>query len=405
MAEETLVEELPELVTRDALELARDEMMALGDFAAAKPRAEELVEALRADDETQTRDLALALTKLCHVHRELKETDSAEGCFLESIELIESEEKFDPALVDPYRGLGRTLIDADRGAEAVAVLDQARHISRRNFGLFNAESQAEILDDQTDAYLSINDTVTARKLQRERVNIALRAYGVDDERTVPFRNQLAEYYKRSQMKASARRQYQRIIEVHEKQDGDNSPKTLQPLRQIVRLNLTLDDQGFARNQIVDVLEANPVLPAMEQAQSLATLGDWSMVYQSSSDKAFNYYRQAHEVLAATGQDSNSFFATPVVLDFIPPLTRVDERGPTKVPIAWGEITLEFGISERGRAYDVEVVTAEPADLMEGKFRRRILETHFRPRLVDGVAVAVDKARVTYPFRYYIGQEK
>ncbi len=115
-------------------------------------------------------------------------------------------------LVDPYRGLGRAYIKAARYPEAITASSQAQHISQRNLGLFNVE-QAPLLDDITTAYLGIGDTVEARKMQLERLDNAIRRFGADDQRVIPFRYQLAEYYQQSRLTVSAREQYARGAEV------------------------------------------------------------------------------------------------------------------------------------------------------------------------------------------------
>ena len=64
-------------------------------------------------------------------------------------------------------------------------------MSQRNLGLFNVE-QAPLIDDITTAYLGIGDTVEARRMQLERLDNAVRRFGADDPRVIPFRYQLAD---------------------------------------------------------------------------------------------------------------------------------------------------------------------------------------------------------------------
>ena len=55
--------------------------------------------------------------------------------------------------------------------------------------------------------------------------------------------------------------------------------------------------------------------------------------------------------------------------------------------------------------NVEIVAATPAGLMEDAYDRRIRETHFRPRLIDGAPLPTSGVRFTHNFRYYVAEEE
>ena len=74
-----------------------------------------------------------------------------------------------------------------------------------------------------------------------------------------------------------------------------------------------------------------------------------------------------------------------MLDFVPPLSPVD-RNERSRPYTWAEIVLEFDVSAAGLPSDVRVVTRDAStSSLQTRYSRRMRETHFRPRLVDGRA--------------------
>jgi tetratricopeptide (TPR) repeat protein len=121
-------------------------------------------------------------------------------------------------LLSPYRGLGRAYIRAGRYPDAITTLQTARDVSQRNLGLFNVE-QSPLLDDITTAYLGLGDTREAQRFQIERLDYAIKRFGATDQRVIPFRYHLADYYERSRLPTSARDQYTEVLKTQESQLG------------------------------------------------------------------------------------------------------------------------------------------------------------------------------------------
>jgi tetratricopeptide (TPR) repeat protein len=379
------------------LRSARNAFIDAQDFQGALGPARDLVERDESSgDPERPRDIAT----LGRVQAELGDFDAAELNYLQAVGLIqEAEGEFSVSLMDAYQGLGRNYIKSRRFTEAVAALDQARHISQRNLGLFNV-TQTSLIDDLTTAYLGLGDTVTAKQLQQERLENALRRFGEDDTQTIPFRYQLASYYEQSRLRSAARAQYEKIVTLIEQQRGADDPLLLRPLRALLRIELLLGDRDEAHARIVDIVGRNPDVDAMERALTLAALGDWSIAKEDAAT-ARGYYAEAYRLLAdGTDKSPRETFAKPETIDFIAPLSPVD-RGERAKPSGWGSIVLAFEVSADGRASNVSVVEAKPAGVMDASYSRRIRETHFRPRLVDGEPVATAGVRSTHYFRYYV----
>jgi tetratricopeptide (TPR) repeat protein len=385
------------------LRRARDTLVGVKDFTAALNPARQV---LAAQGEARDETYALDLLALARIQAELGELEEAETRFLEGIDLlIAAEGEFSIRLVEPYQNLGRSYIKAARYPEAITALEQAQHVSQRNLGLFNVE-QAGLLDDITTAYLGLGDTAEARRLQLERLENAVKRFGADDPRVFPFRYQLADYYQRSRMQISAREQYEQVLQSQETQLGSDHPALLSPLRQLVKVDLMTsqveDDDAYAR--LVSILNTSAGVDAVERGLSLAVLGDWATV---SGDPigARNYYKQAWDALSSKPDvDASAFFAEPVMLDFMAPLSAVD-RGARSRPYAWGSVVFEFDLSADGRPLNVQTIgTDAPLGPLATRYTRRLRETHFRPRLVAGEPVPLSGLQFTHYFRFYVNED-
>ena len=379
---------------------ARDMLITASDFGAALQSAEAIVES--ATDETDAA-YRTDLMRLARIQAELDMFADAEVNYLRAIELAEEADGTQSiTLVEPYQALGRAYLDERRFSEAITVFEHARDINQRNLGLFNVE-QTPLIDDTTLAYLGLGDTFAARELQLDRLDNAVRRFGADDPRVIPFHNRLAEYYQSSRLRISARDQYERILEIQQTQVGTDDPVLVATLRRLAAIELLLGDDDDAKARLVELLEDAAEDLGSERGLSLALLGDWAMVDEDFA-LAADYYRQAYAAFEADGEaDPAQLFANPQMIDFMPPLTRVD-LNRRSLPWAWGSIELAFDLSAEGRAWNVRIVGAEPSGLVESDYHRRLRETHFRPPLVDGMLVAVDDVRFTHFFRYYVDND-
>jgi hypothetical protein len=86
---------------------------------------------------------------------------------------------------------------------------------------------------------------------------------------------------------------------------------------------------------------------------------------------------------------------------VPPLSPVD-RNERSRPYTWAQIELEFDVSADGLPADMRVATRDSLTTsLQTRYSRRMRETHFRPRLVDGTPVATTNVRSTHYVRRYV----
>jgi tetratricopeptide (TPR) repeat protein len=390
-----------------AMRRARDAQIAGREFQSALKPAQDVIAAQQESphDVTYAADVAA----LGRIYAELRDIDAAESRYLEAITLIaKAEGEFTPTLIDVYRGLGRSYIRGARYPEAITTLETAQNISQRNLGLFNVE-QSPLLDDITTAYLGLGDTATAQKMQLDRLDNAVRRFGADDTRVIPFRYVLANYYERSRLPESASKQYAEVLKSQTTTHGDTDVTLLGPLRQIVKIDLLITQVSKPeyRDRLAMLLEHLPDADTVERGLSLAVLGDWATVANDPAG-ARAYYNQAWAALAPSPQfDVTSYFSAPTMIDFVAPLNPVD-RNTRSRPYAWTQIQFNFNVSPDGLPANVTIVglgdEQEPTPI-QSQYNRRLRETHFRPRLVAGNPVLTTNVKSTHYFRYYLEKEK
>ena len=389
-----------------SLRRARDVFIDVRDFSAALTPAQSVVDAQREQREPQ---YAADLAALGLIQAELRDTEDALGHLVDAIDLVETAEgSYSPTLVEYYRGLGRTYIKGGLYQEAIVSLEQAQHISQRNLGLFNVE-QAPLLDDITTAYLGLGNTVEAQNTQIERLDNAIRRFGAADPRVIPYRYTLAKYYEQSRLPESAREQYEEVLKAEESRLGADDAGLLAPLRELVgastcswlKASIPCSATG-SRRCSSRTKSASP----LERGLSLALLGDWATVTGDAA-AARDYYQQAWSTLQTNPEvDVAAYFRKPMMVDFVPPLSPVDRDERTR-PYTWAEIVLEFDVSAEGLARpNVRVVTRDPqTTALQSRYSRRMRETHFRPRLVDGEPVATTNVRSTHYVRRYVDKDE
>jgi tetratricopeptide (TPR) repeat protein len=382
----------------DELRNARDVLVEISDFSAALEPARTIVAEM---ERLHDANLGSDLLRLARIQAGLQEFNSAEESYLRAIEIVGGVSGRESSLlIGAYHGLGRNYINDRRFDEALVALDQARNLSRQTSGLFNVE-QSMIIDDLTFANLGVGDTLAARDLQLDRLDNALRRFGADDPRTIPFHAHLGDYFDNSRLRISAREQFARALEVSEESYGRGGAENLALLERLTAIDLQLDHDSDLPQRITEVLDESPDISPKERAPALALLGDWALVHEDLAT-AVPYYTEAYRLLNLDdSMDADEFFSIPRPLNLVLPLSAVDS-GERRDPWTWGEIELKFTVSADGRASNVRTATIKPGIRgLSGQYIDRIREAYFRPRLDKGLPSTTENTTYRHDFRYYV----
>lgn len=381
---------------RQGLRNARDALMVSEDFEAALDPAQLIIRELEAVNEDASPDRVI----LAIILAELGSFDEAEIELLNVLDSVEDTDgQFSEALVTPLRFLGRTYMHARRFPEAITALTQARDVSRRTAGLFNVEHQIAVIDDLTTAYLGLRDTVAAHELQQERLTTAQRQFGEDNPEVIPYHNEYAGYLERSRLRQSAREQYETVFEIAEA--TSDTRQMLAALSNIVRQDLQAGDTRAARKQLAELADTEDAqIHSQELGVAHAVLGDAALVDEEESEADSHYARAWNLLAAAEETDPAEYFADPVAIQLIPPLTIVDVTQRER-PYEFGSIEIVFDVADNGRVEQITQIGSQPPELMDEAYVERLLAAWFRPPLVDGERTAATNVMFTHYFRFYI----
>jgi tetratricopeptide (TPR) repeat protein len=349
------------------------------------------------------REASEPLFEIARIQTELNEFNDAQQNYLAGIELLIQENGgYSPSLIEPYTELAQTFILNGEHREAITTLEQAQHISQRNFGLLNMD-QVSLLDEMSNAYLLMGNTILAENIQQERLTLALRRYGEDDPQVIPFRRHLAIYYDLSRMRGRAREQFEDILDIQQQNFEEFDGRQLSTLSELVRIDILLGNPNSSRRRLLTMLESRDNIAPTEVGNALAILGDWDLA-RGQTETALQYYRDAYKVLNAEQPSlATEYFSTPRLINFIPPPSPVDRQG-NHTRYIWGWMSARFNISSLGMPNNIEIIDSSPSRFMNSLYTSRLSEAVYRPRLVDGEPSNTTAVTYSHQFRSFIGDD-
>ncbi len=346
-------------------------------------------------------DASEPLFEIARLQTKLDEFNDAQQNYLAGIELLIQENGgYSPSLIEPYTELAQTFILTGEHREAISTLEQAQHISQRNFGLLNLD-QVLLLDEMSNAYLLMGNTILAENIQQERLTLALRRYGEDDPQVIPFRRHLANYYDLSRMRGRAREQFENILDIQQQNFEEFDGRQLSTLSELVRIDILLGNSNSSRRRLLTMLESRDNIAPTEVGNALAILGDWDLA-RGQTETALQYYRDAYKVLNAEQPSlATEYFSTPRLINFIPPPSPVDRQG-NHTRYIWSWMSARFNISSLGMANNIEIIDSSPNRFMNSLYTSRLSKAVYRPRLVDGEPSNTTAVSYSHQFRSFIG---
>ena len=341
-----------------------------------------------------------SLFENARLQTELNEFSDAQDNYLAGIELLVQENgEYSPFLIEPYIELARTFSLNGETMEAITILEQAQHISQRNFGLLNMD-QIVLLDDMSNTYLLMGDTIKSENIQQERLALALRRYGESDPQVIPFKRHLANYYDLSRMRGLAREQFEDILEIQKESFGEYGDKQLATLSELVRIDTLLGNSRASRRHLLAMLEFRDNMSPTEVGNALTILGDWCLAL-GQKETALQYYQEAHRLLTIEQPSSAiQHFSIPKLINVIPPPSPVDLQG-NHTRYIWSSVLVRFNISSLGIANNIEIMEPSISGFMDSLYTSRLSEAVYRPRLVDGEPLDTIGVFYRHNFRYFI----
>lgn len=368
-------------------------------------------------------ELASPLTNLATAQLRSGALRDAEANYQAAIALLEKRAGFLSArLIEPLTGLGEAYVRSEQYPLATQAYARALRVNHVNEGFYNLD-QISIRDGLTEGYLGQLDLEKANFHQEAQIYVQQRKLGRDNPALVGPLTKLGRWYDRSNQTEAARLVYQGAARLVEAADGQNSPGMVEPLLAIAETYrqqalLPPDPESnqspetllplssmMLRKALGIVEQQSPPDPA-ERARILVKLGDLYLMW-GKQNTASERYKEAWQILSADPAlevRRDEFFAKPArIMGPVPPaILPVPSRKappPDAKDLEQGFVVVRFDVDPLGRVSAATVIESEPANLLEQRVQETARRTLFRPRFVDGAAVATTGLVLRHEFRY------
>lgn len=353
-----------------------------------------------------------------------------------------------------YYGIGEKLLSLGLNLrkqgeyqEAIDAFGRALYLNRVNQGLHNL-NQLPIVELLIETNTAISDWNALDENYNYLYWVYLRNYGNDKLELLPIIDRLARWnlnaYKfvpASELPyyylLNALKFYKGAIEIIEQQNGDMSPLLINPLYGItltsyemtahvvnaknadeifnsirryeireqaaMRMERSRGEMAYnsykrgkkAMQRVVDVYRNSSILPVESHALALTHLADWLFIF-NRKQSAMKTYKKAYQLMSESNSEQISLeeiFGKPKSLPVI------------RIPLEYKQINRDrfvlakFDVSKSGRAKEITILESQPSDSKTflRHARKTIKATQFRPRMLDGQAVATQNVNVRYIF--------
>jgi tetratricopeptide (TPR) repeat protein len=330
----------------------------------------------------------------------------AENIYQRSLALVERLEGIlSPRLINTFIGLGATYNRAKLYEQGTEAFERALRINHVNEGFYNFE-QFKIRDGLTEANIGLEELEEANFQQEIQVEIQKRKLGEDNPEIATAMYKLGRWYERSGQVELARQVYQEARRLLYSNYGKDDIVLVDAL---VGIASTYARQGLmaesanALKRALTIIENQPERDYLRSAELLIALGDLYNRYGKSNSSKANYESawQALSVDESYAVQRDEYFLEPMrigglsfaTLRFGPGVREDSEL------LRDGYVLLGYTISAAGRAEDLRVIEAEPAELMDKKVARVMERSYFRPRISEGVVVDTTDQLYRHDFRY------
>lgn len=365
--------------------------------------------------------------------RELRATgtfDDAESAYQDAIALLESEfGEFSGALATPLVELGETYNAAGRHLEALVVMERARHLHRRAFGLQDP-SQMDAIWGLIRAYHGMGDEQESRRWLEEVELLAQRAHADDPDALLAAHARRAAWFAERGFGHAQRDVYEQMLEIQYSELPEERARRSTLLREIAHswthqtpmaMRFALDRRSARRvtqreprdaagqreahaalEAATRLFEDDPDAPVDELARLSIAWAHWHLVWDREPDEAITRLEHAWALLEDTPELRDEYLGRAEQVYFVPPVSPGHRaRGEPHR----GYARVAFTIGPDGRAHDIEVVDADPPGMIDDALVDQLARTgRFRPRMSDGAPVATPGAHLTQRFTYRVRED-
>lgn len=368
----------------------------------------------------QSTELARALTNLAIVQHHTEQFDAAQQNFQSAIEIIEqNEDRLNEQLINPLKGLGASQLESGRPDLAGSTFGRAVHVTHVNDGPHNLE-QIDILESLAEANLRMGAIDEARQIQDMIFSLVQREYSANSLDMVEPLMRRAAWQHRAGLIGDERTTLRRVVRIIETEVGKNDLMLIEPLTKLGKTFFYVDLTGTVYQQsavttgeiyfkrALRIATENPDADWKIVADTSLALADYYML-EGNEQRARKVYVETWELLdtdderrayRADNLETVSVLRQNAFRPFVsgPSVESVNNLGES---MRQGNITIEYAVSARGRAVDLKVIEAQPAEFEEmlRGVGRELRTRVFRPRFVDGEPVMTEGQLAIHKFFY------
>jgi tetratricopeptide (TPR) repeat protein len=379
------------------------------------------VDAARSRSDADPLALEDALTALGDAFFYAGQYATAEPAYAEALQLAEQHSGAgSDRLLAPLLGLGSALAGSGRHEEAVPSLQRAVAITRARYGLFDPRQQGA-LRTLAVSLTAVGRVPEAQDLMIYRARAAEKTYGAGSPEVVPSLCDLGDWFADVGMSLEARMAFNIALNIVGSRLSPNDPAIVEPLRGIARTRMRaqsypesplrphessairfntmgipmlgpreLNREGEdALQRALAILEADPRASTQTRIETMIQMGDWYQI-KKAPHEALPYYQRAWQLIHAVPSPS---FPAATALDFPVrvsyPTPVIVANFPSLPPeeIRLHHVQIEFTVAADGSVTDARVVNHDTRDRYAGDVLDAMRAARFRPKFVDGEAVA------------------
>ncbi len=395
------------------------------------------VNAARSNAAADPLALEEALTALGDAYLDANQYAPAEAAYVEAVRSVEQHGgRETQRLLAPLTGLGTTFARTGHHHDAIPLLQRAVAITRAQFGMFDLRQQ-DVLKTLAGSLTALGRQSEAQDLMTYRVRAAEKAYGEGSPKVIPWLCELGNWFADIGKTPEARLTFQVALNIVGTTDNLNVPIIVEPLRGIARAYMlrssypdewrkppyrklgcggpfavvppecknpaafdaggfnieprTLNQEGEnSLKHALRILDSDPGSPAQTRIETLIQMGDWYQIKKSPRE-ALTYYERAWQLIRTTPNLPDSaatalnvplrvYYPTPQIVAHVPILAAAVDTTPQYVQT-------EFTVAADGSVRDARIVDHDTRDLWARDVLKAVRDSRFRPRFVDGQAIA------------------
>jgi len=398
--------------------------------------------------------LEAALTALGDAYLAANQYSSAEAAYAEAVRSAEQHGGGETErILAPLTGLGTMFARAGHHHDAVPLLQRAVAIMRAQFGMFDMRQQ-DALKTLAGSLTSLDRQPEAQDAMVYRVRIAEKTYGEGNPKNIPWLCDLGNWFADIGKTPEARMSFYTALNIVGTTESLNAPIIVEPLRGIARAWMlrtsypdtwrmpprpalcpslefnTLPPPGCTaprRDAIgrlaveprklhkegedslkhaLRIVESDPDSPAQTRIETLIQMGDWYQIKKSPRE-ALLYYQRAWQLIHTTPKLPDSvaaalnvpvrvYYPTPQIVANVPRQVAAEDTQSHYVQ-------LEFTVNADGSVRDARIIDQDTRDLYARDVLEAVRDSRFRPKFVDGQAVAA--TGITYREVFWTGKPR